>query len=289
MIDKIGRSIEKALNIFSFETFVFYFAIAFLSLLIEWMAVGWEKSSLKKLVAFKKTVRTDFILFLLNAFKLYDLVTIVLSFGICHFITFLIHETIHLDLIVEIKNYYAELFILFMVSDIKTYFAHYLLHRTPSLWQLHEFHHSATEMCLFTRYRDHFVERALRRLLDIIPVVILGSTIQTYLIIQIVLEAHKLLVHSNIKSDWGLLGKYLIVSPAAHMIHHSNQPEHYDKNFGNTLIIWDRLFGTYHAPEPVEEMGIPNNNYNKKGFVWDTLLSLKNFKNSLFSKKNPTN
>ncbi len=284
-IEHLIQAIQSTLDIFNFDTIVFYFGIAIFSILLELAIVGWEKSSLKKIMVFKKSVRTDIIFFLMNAFKLYDLVTIGLSFGICHFITYFISKTIQLDLILEIKNYYVEFFILFMVSDIKTYYAHYLLHRFPLLWQLHEFHHSATDLCLFTRYRDHFLERALRRLLDVLPVVILGSTIKTYLMLQVVLELHKLLVHSNIKSDWGWIGKYIIVSPAAHQIHHSKKPEHYDKNFGNTLIFWDRLFGTYYKPEPVKALGIPNNEYNKKGFLMDIFTSIHKFSRKIITRE----
>ncbi len=282
--ESILSYIQGAIGPFRLDILLFYFLIAILTMFIELVIVGWEKSSLKKLFVFKKTVQTDFIFFLMNAFKLYDLITISLSFGICHFITYLIYRTIDLNLILELNNYYLEFFILFMVSDIKTYYAHYLLHKFPLLWQLHEFHHSATELCLFTRYRDHFLERALRRLLDIIPVVILGLTIETYLILQVVLETHKLLVHSNIKSDWGFIGKYILVSPAAHTIHHSNQLEHYDKNFGNTLIIWDKLFGTYYKPEPVKELGIPDNEYNKEGCLMDIFRSINKFSRKLLSK-----
>ncbi len=277
--------IQDTLDIFSLETFIFYIAIALLSFIIEWAIVGWEKSSIKKLLKFQNSVRTDIIFFLMNAFKLYDLITIGLSFGICHFITYYINLKFQIDLILHIKNYYLEIFILFMVSDIKTYYAHYLLHRFPLLWQLHELHHSATSMCVFTKYRDHFLERAFRRLLDVIPIVILGSTIETYLILQIILETHKLLIHSNIKSDWGWIGKYILVSPSAHKIHHSNQIKHYDKNFGNTLIVWDRLFGTYYRPETVNEMGVPNNEYNKKGFVYDVFKGIQKFSKNLVTRK----
>ena len=53
-----------------------------------------------------------------------------------------------------------------------------------------------------------------------------------------------MLHHSQIISNFGLFGKVL-VSPLHHRIHHSMSSEHIDKNFGNTLIIWDKLFGTF--------------------------------------------
>ncbi len=38
--------------------------------------------------------------------------------------------------------------------------------------------------------------------------------------------------------------KYILVTPQSHRVHHSDQPEHIDKNFGNFLSIWDFIFGT---------------------------------------------
>jgi sterol desaturase/sphingolipid hydroxylase (fatty acid hydroxylase superfamily) len=35
-----------------------------------------------------------------------------------------------------------------------------------------------------------------------------------------------------------------MVTPQSHRVHHSDQPEHYDHNFGAVLSIWDRIFHT---------------------------------------------
>ena len=83
---------------------------------------------------------------------------------------------------------------------------------------------------------------------------------------------HGLLVHSNWEHDWGVIGKYVLVSPAAHRIHHSEKKQHFNKNFGGTFIFWDRLFGTYHSAEPVHVLGIPDNKFNKKGLLHDLFL-----------------
>ena len=33
-----------------------------------------------------------------------------------------------------------------------------------------------------------------------------------------------------------------------HQIHHSDNPVHYDKNYGVSLAIWDWIFGTLYIP-----------------------------------------
>jgi sterol desaturase/sphingolipid hydroxylase (fatty acid hydroxylase superfamily) len=89
--------------------------------------------------------------------------------------------------------------------------------------------------------------------------------------------------HSKINSNWGFIGKYILVAPASHRVHHSNNPEHYGKNLGSILIIWDRIFGTYYQPKgEFLTFGIPNNPYNKRNYLYDIFLSTKLFYNSLF-------
>ena len=41
----------------------------------------------------------------------------------------------------------------------------------------------------------------------------------------------------------GMLGR-IFVSPAHHQVHHSDNPKHFDKNFGSCLALWDWMFGT---------------------------------------------
>ena len=58
----------------------------------------------------------------------------------------------------------------------------------------------------------------------------------------------------------GWLGR-LFISPAAHQIHHSADPIHFDKNFGSCLAIFDWLFGTLHMPAKHREhltFGVPD-------------------------------
>jgi sterol desaturase/sphingolipid hydroxylase (fatty acid hydroxylase superfamily) len=43
--------------------------------------------------------------------------------------------------------------------------------------------------------------------------------------------------------------EWLIVTPRYHHIHHSDDPAHFDTNFGSLFSFWDRLFGTYYDPE----------------------------------------
>lgn len=58
--------------------------------------------------------------------------------------------------------------------------------------------------------------------------------------------------------------EYIFVTPSHHRVHHSTNAKYLDKNFGSTLIIWDRMFGTFQAEEEQTLYGItkPINSYN---------------------------
>ena len=69
---------------------------------------------------------------------------------------------------------------------------------------------------------------------------------------------------------WGVVGhtqwinklgpiEYIFVTPSSHRVHHGSNKEYLDKNYGNLLIIWDRLFGTYEEEKNKVIYGIRNN------------------------------
>jgi sterol desaturase/sphingolipid hydroxylase (fatty acid hydroxylase superfamily) len=50
--------------------------------------------------------------------------------------------------------------------------------------------------------------------------------------------------HSPIPISYGRIEKYFL-SPAQHLLHHSQQPKLMNSNYGVVLAIWDRIFGSF--------------------------------------------
>jgi hypothetical protein len=44
--------------------------------------------------------------------------------------------------------------------------------------------------------------------------------------------------------------EWMLNTPSSHRVHHASNPEYLDRNYGGTLIVFDRLFGTYQAEDP---------------------------------------
>ena len=53
--------------------------------------------------------------------------------------------------------------------------------------------------------------------------------------------------HCNINVRYGILN-YIVGSAETHRWHHSHVPRESNANYGNTVIVWDVLFGTWFLP-----------------------------------------
>jgi sterol desaturase/sphingolipid hydroxylase (fatty acid hydroxylase superfamily) len=70
--------------------------------------------------------------------------------------------------------------------------------------------------------------------------------------------------------------EYVFTTPSHHRVHHSKNEKYLDKNYGSTLIIWDRMFGTFQKEEEKPIYGItkPINTYNPFMLVFHEWIAL---------------
>lgn len=150
-----------------------------------------------------------------------------------------------------------------VVSAIATDFLYYWFHRTmhavPLFWQHHKLHHMDPAFDALTSQRTGWLEAVFEGGMIALPSAILFKFSQNnFLDVGIVTSVTlylflivNFLNHSNLRLQYGVLS-WLWVSPQVHRIHHSLQPEHFDKNFVAVFPLWDILFGTYYAPKKDE-------------------------------------
>ena len=172
---------------------------------------------------------------------------------------------LHLIFNVDYFGAIAFAIILFLFADFANFLSHYLQHFVPVLWELHKVHHSATFMTPLTTKRMHPLGNEFYNIVAaafvILPMSVMRSIsgldfVQMGLLLSsanmfgtiIVLDA---LRHSPFQINFGPLDR-IFLSPMMHQIHHSYLKEHWDRNFGNKLSIWDGLFGTAVYPAPGE-------------------------------------
>ena len=136
--------------------------------------------------------------------------------------------------------------------DFFYYWLHRLQHTSKWLWAEHELHHSDEHVNVTTSWRHHWLETVLHPLFILIPVFLLFNPALGPVIGVIVFSKVMVyFVHLNYPMQFGWFNRVLS-SPQSHRIHHSNLPEHMNKNFATMLPLWDIVFGTYYHPKKDE-------------------------------------
>ena len=169
----------------------------------------------------------------------------------------------------------------FIFIDLIFYIYHRLSHRVRFLWALHMSHHSSEEMNFAVSFRQAWFG----------PI----SKVPFFMIMPIMgFDPTIIAVAGVISTLWGIVGhtqvvgklgplEYVFNTPSHHRVHHGSNPQYIDKNYGNLLIIWDKIFGTFEPEKNPVTFGLVNNvntfNPIKITFMGWTAI-LKDLKNS---------
>ena len=172
---------------------------------------------------------------------------------------------------VESLPAWAQLLTLFVVRDFVHWNIHRLLHRVPWLWEFHKVHHSVRQMGFAAHLRYHWMENVVYKMLEYIPLAMIGFGIDDFLIVHLFALTIGHLNHSNFRLPLGPL-RFIFNSPQMHIWHHAKDlPEGrpYGMNYGLTLSLWDYLFGTAHIPHDGRdiELGFPGVEEFPESFV----------------------
>jgi sterol desaturase/sphingolipid hydroxylase (fatty acid hydroxylase superfamily) len=114
----------------------------------------------------------------------------------------------------------------------------------------------------------HGLEEAFRYFVSVVPLTLLGAPLHTYVGAQVARRVIDLYQHSMLPWTYGWLGRWLVYSPIGHRLHHSAEEEHWNRNYGDIFVIWDRLFGTWYKGARVNpEVDVSDNPYNRRAMV----------------------
>ena len=136
-----------------------------------------------------------------------------------------------------------------LLLDVVRWAAHWLLHRAPWLWRLHQVHHCDTEFDSTVAVRFHPLETLLLALLSSAAVLLIGVSPLAVLLAEAVFIAHNFFCHANAALPArveALLARF-VITPDLHRVHHADDPALANRNFGTVLTLWDRLAGTLHT------------------------------------------
>jgi sterol desaturase/sphingolipid hydroxylase (fatty acid hydroxylase superfamily) len=152
----------------------------------------------------------------------------------------------------------AQLALALVVVELFQYWIHRLEHETDWLWRFHATHHSAPRLYWLNAARFHFVDIALLGLSYTIPLVALGAPEPVFALWIVASTVHGICQHANMQIRCGPLN-WIFSMAELHRWHHSPLVRESNTNYGQTLILWDIVFGTRFLPEdrrPPEAVGL---------------------------------
>lgn len=144
---------------------------------------------------------------------------------------------------------WLELLLAVIALDLAIYLQHVMFHAVPLFWRLHLVHHADLDIDVTTGARFHTLEILLSMLIKVGAVLVLGPSVWSVVIFEVLLNATSMFNHSNVRMplwlDRGL--RLIVVTPDMHRVHHSAIVRETNSNYGFNLPWWDYLFGTYRA------------------------------------------
>ena len=152
--------------------------------------------------------------------------------------------------------------LLFLAVDCLYYWFHRSSHEINALWAAHIVHHQSEEYNLSVALRQSWFQGWFSWVFYL-PLAIIGFEPMMFLTISALNTLYQFWIHTRAIGKLGPL-EWIINTPSHHRVHHGSDPKYIDKNHAGTLIIWDRMFGTFKEEEEEPVFGItkPLNSWN---------------------------
>ena len=150
-------------------------------------------------------------------------------------------------------------FLAFLLCDFTFYWYHRAAHEINWFWAAHSVHHSSEYFNISVTFRQswttqfsgHFIFYLWLPFIGFDPVMIYFATAAGLL--------YQSWLHTELIGKLHPVFEFIFNTPSHHRVHHASDLNYLDKNHGEVLIIWDRMFGTF-----AEEKEKPNYGLTKK-------------------------
>jgi sterol desaturase/sphingolipid hydroxylase (fatty acid hydroxylase superfamily) len=157
--------------------------------------------------------------------------------------------------IMDIPNNWAVYLILFLLIDFLYYWFHRYSHEINTFWGAHVVHHQSEEYNLSVALRQSSFQ-GLFSSAFYLPLAFLGFDPVPFAIIGTFQTLYQFWIHTEAIVKMPAWFEFIFNTPSHHRVHHGRNPEYIDKNHGGTLIIFDRIFGTYEAEKAPVVYGV---------------------------------
>ncbi len=135
--------------------------------------------------------------------------------------------------------------ICFFSDDFSFYWFHRLSHQVRFLWASHKVHHSSQRFTLSTALRVPWTSEITGAFLFWSWMPLIGIEPSMIIFMKSASVIYQFWVHTETIGRLPIWFEAILNTPSHHRVHHGSDVEYLDKNHAGTLIIWDKMFGTY--------------------------------------------
>ena len=133
----------------------------------------------------------------------------------------------------------------FVLDDLRFYLHHRICHRVRWGWAMHVVHHSSTNFNMPIALRQSWMKHFTGTMMLKIPLILIGFDPVLVVFCGVLNATYQFFLHTETIDRLPRWFEFIFNTPSHHRVHHGRNPEYLDANFAGTLIIWDRLFGTF--------------------------------------------
>lgn len=156
--------------------------------------------------------------------------------------------------------------VLILLVDLAYYWAHRMSHEINLFWGGHVVHHQSEDYNLSVALRQSSLQ-VIWTFGFSLPIAFLGFEPADFVLIAAFNTLYQFWIHTETIKKLPRWIEFIFNTPSHHRVHHGRDPKYIDKNHAGSLIIWDRMFGTFQEEEEKPTYGItkPINSWNA---VW---------------------
>ena len=147
--------------------------------------------------------------------------------------------------IADIPLTLSAIIVCFILDDMRYYLHHRMAHRIRWPWAMHVTHHSSTHFNFAVALRQGWTKHFTGTTVLKVPLVLIGFDPVLVIFCGALNAVYQFFLHTELVGKLHPWIEAIFNTPSHHRVHHGKNPRYLDTNYAGTLIIWDRLFGTF--------------------------------------------
>jgi len=164
-------------------------------------------------------------------------------------IAFPVYAFLYHHRLLDLELNWATGLLTFVGVDFCFYWMHRSSHRIRWFWAAHVVHHSSERMNFSTAMRQNATNIFNGMWLFYVPLALIGFNPVWIGVAYALSLVYQFFIHTTLVGKLPGWVETVFNTPSHHRVHHGRNPGYIDRNYGGTLIVWDRLFGTFVAED----------------------------------------